>query len=96
MESKGAYQVYRGLSTGIQIEVAKGHFKQTPELAVTGSNINYVYDSALDDVLQTIPDPPKEHVYIYNIELNSATGEIQKIRLSDNQAIISASKVKCD
>lgn len=88
--SEGVYEAFRGLSVGMQAEEAKGHFKQTSELAITGSHLNYIYDSTLDDVLQTIPDPPKNHVFIYNIEMNSVTGEIQKIRLSDNQAIFSA------
>ncbi|MEK8217169.1 hypothetical protein [Paenibacillus sp. FSL L8-0463] len=88
--SEGEYQTQRGLSIGMQGTEVKGLFNQSPEQLISDSIVNYIYDSVLDDVLEGIPNPPRDTVFVYNIEIDYGTKKIRNIRLSDNQAIINA------
>ncbi|WP_342437953.1 hypothetical protein NSS79_01160 [Paenibacillus sp. FSL L8-0436] len=88
--SEGSYQTQRGLTIGMQDIEVKGMFNQSPEQTAGSSTVNYIYDSELNDVLENIPNPPRETVFVYNIEIDNAAGKIRNIRLSDNQASISA------
>lgn len=87
-DSEQVYQTHRGLSVGQDNDV-QTQFSQTPEETISSSNINFIYDAELDQVVEKVPDPPEDHVFVYNIRVDVVTEKIQNIRLSDNQAFAS-------
>ncbi|NQX47731.1 hypothetical protein HQN87_20610 [Paenibacillus tritici] len=93
-DSEMVYQTHRGLYIGLPNKEVKARFNQKSEETLSSSNINYLYDSEIDDVIKKAPNPPKDKVFVYNIEMNVITGKIQKIRLWDNQAFTSTGQMQ--